>query len=201
KEAEWNHFYEYQTISLCIGIASVGSKILPAVDHILSEYLTLQILSIEHIEIAQCLYFDATLANLTSIEFNDDNESMDDRFIEDIYDTKQILLKLIVSKINQVNIKETWQITNKWPENNKRKHYIIVIDSVSYMSSQWYCNSKKETIDQKNVIFANLDTSNAQQDQTIALIPHSFKHAIQLAVEYDDDEIDQWLKTFINQKK
>ncbi|KAF0501199.1 hypothetical protein F8M41_020105 [Gigaspora margarita] len=47
KEAKWNRFYEYQTISSCVGIASVGSKILPAIDRILSKYLTPQILSIE----------------------------------------------------------------------------------------------------------------------------------------------------------
>ncbi|CAG8667993.1 4203_t:CDS:1, partial [Cetraspora pellucida] len=114
KEAEWNHFFEYKTLSSCVGIASVGSEVLPAIDHILSEYLTPQILSIEHIEIAQCLYFDVTLANLaTLIRLDDENESIGYQFIEDIYDVRQILLKSMVSEVDHVNIKETWQITDK----------------------------------------------------------------------------------------
>ncbi|CAG8702618.1 15106_t:CDS:2, partial [Cetraspora pellucida] len=77
KEAKWNHFFEYKTLSLCVGIASVSSELLPAVDHILSEYLTPQILSIERIEMVQCLYFDATLANLaTLIRLDGENESI-----------------------------------------------------------------------------------------------------------------------------
>ncbi|CAG8529860.1 22219_t:CDS:2, partial [Gigaspora margarita] len=181
KEAEWNCFYEYQTISLCVGIVSVSSEILPAIDHILSEYLILQILSIEYMKIAQY-----------------------------VYDARQILLKLMVLKANQDNIKEIWKITNKWLGNNKKKHFIIVLDFVTYMytcisnisSSRWYCNSKKEAINYENVIFANLNASNTQQGQTMVLIPHSFTvPSVQLAVEYDNDEIEQWLKTFIKHKK
>ncbi|CAG8824847.1 19740_t:CDS:1, partial [Racocetra persica] len=53
KEAEWNCFFEYQTLSSCVGIASVSSEIFSTVDHILLEYLTLHILSIERVEMAQ----------------------------------------------------------------------------------------------------------------------------------------------------
>ncbi|CAG8782900.1 3460_t:CDS:2, partial [Racocetra persica] len=67
KEAEWNRFFEYKTLLSCVGIASVSSEVLPAVDYILSEYLTPQILSIEHIEMAQYLYFNVILANLTTL--------------------------------------------------------------------------------------------------------------------------------------
>ncbi|CAG8486409.1 24254_t:CDS:1 [Gigaspora margarita] len=94
--------------------------------------------------------------------------------------------------------------------------------------SRWYCDSKKKEIDQENVIFANLDASEAQQGQKAPLIPQPFtvprsiaisnrsaaaKHfkfgeiwglarqAVQLAVECDDNDIELWLKCFINQKK
>ncbi|CAG8693188.1 14021_t:CDS:2, partial [Racocetra persica] len=76
KEAEWNRFFEYQTLSSCVGIVSVSSEILLAVDHILLEYLIPQILSIEHIEMAQYLYFDATLVDLTVIGLDDENENI-----------------------------------------------------------------------------------------------------------------------------
>ncbi|CAG8851739.1 20995_t:CDS:1, partial [Racocetra persica] len=86
-------------------------------------YLTLQILSIERIKMAQCLYFDATLVDLTVIELDDKNENISDRFTEDVYDAKQILLKSMISKVDQINIKETWQITDKQPENSQRKYF------------------------------------------------------------------------------
>ncbi|CAG8454969.1 16055_t:CDS:2, partial [Racocetra fulgida] len=86
KEAEWNHFFEYQTLSLCIEITSI------------SKYLTSQILSIEYIEMAQCLYFNATLVDLTVIGLDNKNENLGDQFMEDVYDAKQILFKSIVSK-------------------------------------------------------------------------------------------------------
>ncbi|CAG8547510.1 1841_t:CDS:2 [Racocetra persica] len=53
-------------------------EILPAVDHIFLEYLTLQILSIERIEMAQCLYFDTTLVDLTVIRLDNENENISD---------------------------------------------------------------------------------------------------------------------------
>ncbi|CAG8559815.1 1963_t:CDS:2, partial [Racocetra persica] len=138
KEAEWNRFFEYQTLSSCVGISSVGNEIFPTVDQILSEYLTPHILSVERIEMAQCLYFNA------------------------------------------------------------------------------------------NVVFSNKGSSQAQQSQTIPLIPQQFtvppsvatssrcaatrrskfceiwglaRQAAQLAIDCDDNEMIQWLRTFINQKK
>ncbi|CAG8566371.1 10533_t:CDS:2, partial [Cetraspora pellucida] len=113
KETEWNHFFKYQTLLSCVEIASVSSKILSAINHILLEYLTSQILSIEYIEMAQCLYFDVTLVNLTVIRLDNENKNINDRFTEDVYDVKQILLKSMISKVDQINIKETWQITDK----------------------------------------------------------------------------------------
>ncbi|CAG8535336.1 19515_t:CDS:2 [Dentiscutata erythropus] len=133
------------------------------------EYLTPQILSIERTEMAQCLYFDAALVDLTVIGLDDENEDIDDRFTEDIYDAKQILL------------------------------------------------NKKKEIDQENVIFTNSDASKAQQGQKAPLIPQPFtvpprrskfgeilglaRQAVQLAVECDDNDMELWLKRFINQKK
>ncbi|CAG8512127.1 3805_t:CDS:2, partial [Racocetra persica] len=119
KEAEWNCFFEYQTLLSCVGIASVSSEILPAVDHILLEYLTPQIRSIERIEIAQCLYFDATLVDLTVIGLDDENENISNRFTEDVYDAKQILLKSMISKLKHfINQKKRLLIQNEEPKNS-----------------------------------------------------------------------------------
>ncbi|CAG8444885.1 16132_t:CDS:2 [Cetraspora pellucida] len=215
KKAEWNRFFEYKTLLSCVGIASVGSKVLPAVNHILSEYLTLQILSIERIEMAQCLYFNVTLANLAMlIRLDSENESIGNQFIEDIYDVRQILLKSMVSEVDHVNIKETWQITNKRPGNNQRKHFIIVMlvsqisgFHIGMVASCWYYDHKKKTIDQANVIFAHSDaitTNNlcaAAWHSKFGKIWSFARQAVQLAVECEDNKIKQWLKSFINQKK
>ncbi|CAG8606204.1 9319_t:CDS:2, partial [Racocetra persica] len=85
------------------------------VDQILSEYLSPHILSVEHIEMAQCLYFNAVLTNMTIISSDDKNET----------------------------------------------------------SCEYYDN-KKEAVDQKNVVFSNKGSSQAQQNQTISLIPQQF---------------------------
>ncbi|CAG8834675.1 38589_t:CDS:2, partial [Gigaspora margarita] len=161
KEAKWNHFFEYQTLSSCVGIASVSSEILPAIDYILLEYLIPQILSTEHIEMAQYLYFDATLVNLTVIGLDDENENIGDRFTEDVYNVKQILLKSMISKVDQINIKETWQITDKQPGNRQRKHFVIVLDSISYMCTY---------------------ASEAQQDQKAPLISQPFTVPCSIAI-------------------
>ena len=58
-EAQWSQFFEYRTLSSCIGIASVGQDLFPEVDKVMSKYLTPHILSAERTEIAQCLYFIA----------------------------------------------------------------------------------------------------------------------------------------------
>ena len=40
-------------------------------------------------------------------------------FVKDLYDAKQILLKLIVAKVSEENIQEVWKITDMRPENKK----------------------------------------------------------------------------------
>ncbi|CAG8813578.1 38532_t:CDS:2 [Gigaspora margarita] len=45
---------------------------------------------------------------------------------------------------------------------------------IGMLVSHWYCDSKKNKIDQENIIFTNLDASEAQQDQKTPLIPQPF---------------------------
>ena len=67
-EVKWNRFFEYHTLSTCMGIASVGHDLFPKVDKLMSEYLTPHILSTERSEIAQSLYFIASKVELDIIE-------------------------------------------------------------------------------------------------------------------------------------
>jgi hypothetical protein len=56
-EAQWNRFFEYQTMSSCMGIVSVGHDLFLEIDKQIVKYLTPHILSAEQSEMAQCLYF------------------------------------------------------------------------------------------------------------------------------------------------
>ena len=67
-EAQWNRFFEYRTLSNCIGITPVSHDIFPEVDKIMSKYLTPHILSAERMEMAQCLYFIASNVDADIIE-------------------------------------------------------------------------------------------------------------------------------------
>jgi len=56
-EVQQNRFFEYRTLSTCVGITTVSRDMFPEVDKIMSKYLTPQILSAERTEMAQCLFF------------------------------------------------------------------------------------------------------------------------------------------------
>ncbi|CAG8823417.1 36919_t:CDS:2, partial [Gigaspora margarita] len=201
-----------KTLSSCIGIVSVGSEIFPAIDQKILEFLTLHILSVEHVEMAQCLYFNTIMTDLGIIDLNNedkDNENIEDKFIEDVYDARQILLKSMVMEVNRDNIKEIWEIVDKKPGNHQQKHF-------------------EEKIDKLNIIFANMNAAQVQQSSITQavpkplIMPHSVsssnrcaairrskyselwglaQQATLLSVESDNSEMKQWLKAFIDRKK
>ncbi|RHZ55099.1 hypothetical protein Glove_420g73 [Diversispora epigaea] len=61
-------FFEYHTLSSCMGIMSVGNDLFPEINKIMSKYLTPHILSAERLEMAQCLYFTANKVELDIVE-------------------------------------------------------------------------------------------------------------------------------------
>ncbi|CAG8727683.1 22871_t:CDS:2 [Dentiscutata erythropus] len=147
-ESRWQSLllkFSSTTLSSCIEIASVGSKVFLTINHIISEYLTSYILSAKHVEIAQCLYFDATLMNLEGINSYNEDESIGNHFIEDVYNARQILVKSIIAKVAEFHIK--------------------------IIASRWCYNFKREASEQLNVIFANENAIRVQQNQIIPTIP------------------------------
>ena len=58
-----------------------------------------------------------------------------DGFIEDLYDSKQILLKSMIAEVGGENIQEVWKITDMRPENKKHIYFVVVIDPISYLCS------------------------------------------------------------------
>src|SRR2546423_12884435 len=65
-EAQWNWFFEYKTMSSCMGIVSVGYDFFPEIDKQMSKYLTPHILSMECLKMAQCLYFVASQIDIAN---------------------------------------------------------------------------------------------------------------------------------------
>jgi len=67
-EVKWNHFFEYHTLSTCIGITSVSCDLFSKVNKMMEKYLTPHILSAECQEMAQCLFFTASKVELDIVE-------------------------------------------------------------------------------------------------------------------------------------
>jgi hypothetical protein len=44
-------------------------------------------------------------------------------------------LKSIVAEVGEENIQEVWKIKDMRPENNKHSHFVVVVDSISYLCS------------------------------------------------------------------
>ena len=70
-EAERTRFFEYQTLSNCMGITSVGHDLFPEIDKQMTQYLTPHILSAEHLEMSQCLFF---IASQVQLDINNTDE-------------------------------------------------------------------------------------------------------------------------------
>ena len=52
-----------------------------------------------------------------------------------MYDSKQILLKLMIKQVGIESIREIWKITDVRPENKNRVHFILIVDPISYLCS------------------------------------------------------------------
>ena len=70
-EAEQTHFFEYQTLSNCMGITSVGHDLFPEIDKQMTQYLTPHILFAEHLKMSQCLFF---IASQVQLDINNTDE-------------------------------------------------------------------------------------------------------------------------------
>jgi hypothetical protein len=67
-EVKWNRFFEYRTLSNCMGITSVSCDLFPEVDKMMARYLTPHILSAERQEMAQCLFFTVSKVESDVVE-------------------------------------------------------------------------------------------------------------------------------------
>ncbi|RHZ58061.1 hypothetical protein Glove_376g2 [Diversispora epigaea] len=114
---------------------AIGNDLFSEIDKIMSKYLTPHILSAECLEMTQCLYFTANKVEPDIVE--DSSVNITDGFIEDLYDSKQILLKLMIAEVGR-NFREIWKIADMRPENKKYVHFVVVVDPISYLCSYMF---------------------------------------------------------------
>ncbi|CAG8663204.1 5743_t:CDS:10, partial [Ambispora gerdemannii] len=177
-EAQWNQFFEYQTMSSCMEIVSVNHDFFSEIDKKMSKYLTLHILSAERLEMSQCLYFDSNLI-------------VTDGFVENSYDAKQILLKSIIAEVGKENVRE-WLILFLTYVRACRTY--LVTSSVTIIFRQGY-----------NYEYLLFCESRISEESTERNTNAKFLDYIQvhdLAVDYGNhSEMVAWLKEFIGWHK
>ncbi|CAG8537897.1 9819_t:CDS:2 [Cetraspora pellucida] len=94
-------------MSNCMEVTLVSHNLFPEADKEMSKCLTPYILSAEQLEMAQCLYFIASKVELNIIEINKNSDiNVTNRFIKDLYDAKQILLKSMIAEVGEKNVRE-----------------------------------------------------------------------------------------------
>jgi hypothetical protein len=58
-----------------------------------------------------------------------------DGFIEDLYDSKQTLLKSMIAEVGKENVCEIWKINDIRPKNKNHTHFVVIVDPISYLCS------------------------------------------------------------------
>ncbi|RHZ62863.1 hypothetical protein Glove_334g25 [Diversispora epigaea] len=106
--------------------------------------------------------------NITAYRHDFSSLDVTDEFVENLYNTKQILLKLMITEVGKENIQEVWKITDKQSQNSKYLHFVVVIDFISYL-----CSSQRKF----------------KYEEVWGLA----QHAAQLAIEHKNHSTVRWL--------
>ncbi|CAG8466518.1 1012_t:CDS:2, partial [Ambispora gerdemannii] len=83
----------------------------------------------------------------------DSNLIVTDEFVEDSYDTKQILLKSIIAEVGEENVREVWKIKDMRPGNSKHSHFVVV-DII--MSAYCFANQESAKNQLNEILTPNL---------------------------------------------
>ncbi|CAG8555213.1 5369_t:CDS:2 [Ambispora gerdemannii] len=181
-ETQWNQFFEYQTMLSCMGIVSVDHDLFPEIDKKMSKYLIPHILSAECLEMSQCLYFVTSQIDIVNNNDEDFNLIVMDEFIEDLYDTKQILLKSIIAEVGEENVREVMMYSK------------VAGFHIQMIPVRWYNDEQKD----KDIImsaccFANQESAKNQLNEILMPNPSTISKSM--------TEMMAWLKEFIGWHK
>ncbi|CAB4489544.1 unnamed protein product [Rhizophagus irregularis] len=113
-EIQWGRFHEYRSSTTSSISVSIGEDLFPSVIKIMEKYLCINTITAIKVEMAQCLYLQATIALFSELDFTQEQEI--EGFIEDSYDAQQITLQSIIDEIGKEDVKEIWKICDIRPE-------------------------------------------------------------------------------------
>ncbi|CAB4485774.1 unnamed protein product [Rhizophagus irregularis] len=113
-EIQWGRFHEYRSSTTSSISVSIGEDLFPSVIKIMEKYLCINTITAIKVEMAQCLYLQATIVLFSELDFTQEQEI--EGFIEDSYDAQQITLQSIIDEIGKEDVKEIWKICDIHPE-------------------------------------------------------------------------------------
>ncbi|CAB4487905.1 unnamed protein product [Rhizophagus irregularis] len=113
-EIQWGRFHEYRSSTTSSISVSIGEDLFPSVIKIMEKYLCINTITAIKVEMAQCLYLQATIVLFSELDFTQEQEI--EGFIEDSYDAQQITLQSIIDEIGKEDVKEIWKICDIRPE-------------------------------------------------------------------------------------
>ncbi|RHZ78762.1 hypothetical protein Glove_156g82 [Diversispora epigaea] len=147
----------------------------------MTKYLTPHILSVEQSKMAQYLYFVVNQINLTND--NEDFSSLEvgDEFVENLYDAKQILLKSMITEVDEENIQK---YTDAQKDNN------IVTEACCFINKESAKNYSNELLTLNSSTIPKSVTHvlcrAAQRKLKYGEVWRLARHAAQLTVEYNN---------------
>jgi hypothetical protein len=68
-EIQWGRFHEYRSLTTSLISVSIGEDLFPSVIKIMEKYLCINTITAIKVEIAQCLYFQATIVLFSELDF------------------------------------------------------------------------------------------------------------------------------------
>ncbi|PKY62133.1 hypothetical protein RhiirA4_488071 [Rhizophagus irregularis] len=154
-EIQWGRFHEYRSSTTSSISVSIGEDLFPSVIKIMEKYLCINTITAIKVEMAQCLYLQATIVLFSELDFTQEQGMVlvygtglgcvifvrlgyglwvREGFIEDSYDAQQITLQSIIDEIGKEDVKEIWEICDIRPAGKKdHMHYIVISNEISFL--------------------------------------------------------------------
>ncbi|PKY62473.1 hypothetical protein RhiirA4_450010, partial [Rhizophagus irregularis] len=138
EEERWNQFHEYKQSTTTNTTSTSGQDLFPIVTKTLNKYLTDPISNTIKTEISQCLFVNAIMIEPNNEELSCEQENPDkasDGFIEDQHDARFITLQTMIEEVGQERVLEIWKVVDIRSEKRQYIHFVIIVNTVSYLCS------------------------------------------------------------------
>ncbi|CAB4425841.1 unnamed protein product [Rhizophagus irregularis] len=119
EEERWNQFHEYKQSTTTNTTSTSGQDLFP-------------------IKYLQCLFVNAIMIEPNNEELSGEQENPDkasDGFIEDQHDARFITLQTMIEEVGQERVLEIWKVVDIRSEKRQYIHFVIIVNTVSYLCS------------------------------------------------------------------